>query len=134
MQTVDKIVRTNYWLDPDGNLIDIGDGYAEHNYWAKEYLINNNLYTIEELRKAHAAPFEILHNMGWIRITVDSRLDQCVQIWGNCIDLTSIQYNTMQPLMNADQISTCRQLCRQWGIDYLKALNPTRLWGLLEKY
>ena len=119
-------MRLNYWLDPCGILHDCGRGIAVHNEYARQYLINNSIMTEDEIFYSHMCPYQILHDMGWVRVVIDTSLRQVVQILGNCINLQEPMYNTMDPAMNRSQLAVCKKLCYDYNFELYNALNGFR--------
>jgi len=117
------------WIDPNGKLIEVGD--EQHNTFASELLEEElGFKGMKKLLKDsnNCYPFEVLHDRGWVRVKTVQYGDgtNIVKILGNCIDLTKIMRNTIDPSMNSKQIHVAKKICKDEGVDFSNAINDKR--------
>ena len=111
-----------YWLDNNAKLIEVGE--CGHNDYASE-LLKNELVR-EKFHKNiinNKSPSEMLHDRGWVRISINFGR---VEIFGDCIDLTKPQRNTIDPKMNIKQLSVAKKLCKEHNYSFQRAINDKR--------
>lgn len=119
----------NYWLDPNGELIEVRD--CQHNGYA-------NMILTEEfgLRKLHdymeenhcLYAYEVLHLRGWVRVRCGRQCSPRVQILGGSIDLTKPMRNTINPAMNTKQMKVVKRLCEEYDTEFHVAINDKMFW------
>lgn len=120
---------TDAWLDTNGKIIEVGDG--QHDYYASQILEEEMGF--DELCKyldEHnlSYPYEVLHERGWVRIKFNISYLPRIEILGGCVDLTKPMRNTIDPAMNAKQISVAKKLCEECDTSLHVAINDKRFW------
>lgn len=116
------------WLKPDGKLIEVGE--SQHNDFAYEFLEKEmGFEKMMELldKNNNCSPGEILHKRGWIKIRFYSGING-VEVSGNCISLVKPMRNTIDPPMNMEQMKIVKQICKENGTEFHKAINDKRFW------
>lgn len=116
------MIQYDSWLTPEGVLIEVGK--FNHNNYASKILEEE---TGSDKYLEHKYPYEILHERGWIRISVNDYLPK-IQIFGGCIDLTQPMRNTMCPAMNIKQLTIAKKLCKEFNTPFHTAINDKRFW------
>jgi len=69
---------------------------------------------------------EVLHNRGWVRVKILS--SGKLSLLGNCIDLTRVMRNTIDPAMNNRQMRVAKRLCLENNTLFHEAVNDKRFW------
>ena len=105
-------MEKRYWLTPDGELISVNC----HITFAFAYAKENDI----EWNPREGYIYLILHKLGWVRITIYEETNT-VKIVGDCIG--EDMKNTMDPPMNALQMSVAKELCSKYGKTIKEAVN-----------
>lgn len=111
-----------YWLDENAKLIEVP--FAGHNDYATELLKEElGITQFHEYITNNNYPYQFLHKKGWVRIKAS---ETNFQIYGDCIDLTKQQRNTIDPKMNSKQLLVTKKLCKEYNYPFLNAINDKR--------
>lgn len=119
---------TDSWLTPEGKLIPVE--FAGHNDYARDFLkveFPNWKDCREYMRSIMMQyPYEVLHHRGWVRIKINHTAANPVRILGGCIDNMRILRNTIDPAMNSKQLKVAKEICKEFGVTLLDAINDKR--------
>ena len=122
-------IMKDAWINTNGELIEVGD--MQHNNYASELLekelgFEGMMKLLDDNNDCY--PYEILHDRGWIRVQTNTYGNGTnnVEILGNCIDLTKIMRNTIDPPMNSKQMQVAKRICKDNNVDFSNAINDRR--------
>ena len=114
------------WINPSGVIIEVSDSHDE---FARELLSKEmsrkQLREFMDINNLNY-PYEVLHLRGWVRVKVSRSKRIC--ILGDCVNLTRIERNTIDPRMNSAQIKTAKMICKDANTLFIDAVNDRRFW------
>lgn len=111
--------KTNAWIKPSGQFIEVG--YMEHNEFASNYFrekYGNKCYeVIEGFEEKYNVqyPYEILHELGWVRLMTWT--EGLSRVYGGC-EPNDGRLDTMDPTLNHKQKETLQDWCMDNNYKY----------------
>lgn len=103
---------SRYWIDPDGNVIDVSETGLSHHVWAKNWLAkyyeSKGQEWLDAEKDSWAWGVPTLLDMGWTRVIIDDEFDGKI-----------LNAMTSRDVLNDNAIMPIYSLVKQRNVDYV---------------